>query len=178
MNLIKNTSKSIFFFFIFTLAAASLFAQEVGFMGINIGMSREEVLTSADENEIIEVPRNRDVEFFPVEDRKILTFSIKPEVPHIYLQFYDDRLYALTLIFNEKHIDYYTLINRLENKYGAYTELTPEWRKWAKDEVEIKAEKPAVVKYLALKEFLEAAGFKVQDEDIEGKRKDRILDGL
>ncbi len=178
MNLIKNASKSIFFFFIFTIAAEFLFAEEVGFMGINIGMSRAEILKSAGENELIEVPGNRDVEFFPVEDRKILTFSIKPEVPHIYLQFYDDRLYALTLIFNEKHIDYYTLINRLENKYGAYTELTPEWRKWEKDEVEIKAEKPAVVKYLVLKEFLEAAGFKVQDEDIEGKKKDRIIDGL
>lgn len=178
MNLIKNVLKSIFFILIFTLAAASMFAQEVGFMGINIGMSRTEVLNSADENEIIEVQKNRDVEFFPVEDRKILTFSIKPEVPHIYLQFYDDRLYALTLIFNEKHIDYYTLINRLEDKYGAYTDLVPEWRKWKMDEVEIKAEKPAVVKYIALKDFLDAAKFKGQDENGEGIRKDIILDGL
>ena len=170
--------KSIFFIFVCLFLSIPVFAQEVGFMGINIGMTRDDVLGYADGREIIEVPKNRDVEFFPVEEREILTLSIKPEVPHMYLQFYSDKLYAITIIFNEKYIDYLTLSSRLEEKYGSYNELTPRSRKWLIDEVEIRVEKPAVVKYIALKEFLEVTNFTTQNA-LEGNEKKQILlDGL
>ncbi len=170
--------KSILFITIFTFVSSALFAQEVGFMGLNIGMSREEVLNFADDNDLIKVPKNRDVEFFPVEDRKILSFSVLPEIPDMYLQFYDDKLYAITVIFNEKYIDYYALIGVLENKYGPYAELVPEWRKWQIEEIEIRVEKPAVVKYIALDEFIEAAGFESQSTTSGKERKEMILEGL
>jgi hypothetical protein len=170
--------KSIFFIFICLFLSGPLFAQEVGFMGINIGMTRDDVLGYADGREIIEVPKNRDVEFFPVEEREILTLSINPEVPHIYLQFYNEKLYAITVIFNEKYIDYMTLSSRLTEKYGPYNELTPQWRKWDIGEVEVKVEKPAVVKYIALKEFLEVTDFKAQNELGESEKKQILLDGL
>ena len=153
-------------------------AADVGYMGIRIGMTREEVLSFADEREIIEVPKNRDVEFFPVEERKILTLSIRPEIPQMYLQFYNEKLYAITLTFDEKYIDFYTLASELEKKYGSYTSLTPLWRSWEKDGVEVKLEKPAVVKYIALKEFLEVTGFKKPEEYRGSERRKALLDGL
>jgi hypothetical protein len=170
--------KSIFFIFICLFISVPLYAQEVGFMGINIGMTRDDVLGYADGREILEVPKNRDVEFFPVEEREILTLSIKPEVPHIYLQFYNEKLYAITIIFNEKYIDYMTLSSRLREKYGSYNELTTQWRKWNIGEVEVKVEKPAVVKYIALKEFLEVTDFKTQNTLGESEKKQILLDGL
>jgi hypothetical protein len=108
------------------LCPTSLFAEEFGFMGINILMTREQVLEKASANQMIEVPKNRDVDFFPVEERKILTLSIKPEVPFIYLQFFDELLYAITVIFDEKYVDFLTLNDAMEQKYGEYTLLTPE----------------------------------------------------
>ena len=170
--------KSTLILIIFIFVNSPLFAQEIGFMGLNIGMSREEVLNFADADELIKVPKNRDVEFFPVEDRKILTLSVLPEVPHLYLQFYDDKLYAITVNFNEKYIDYYTLFDVLESKYGPYTDLVPEWRKWEIDGIEIRVEKPAVVKYIALDEFIEAAGFQDQGGLPGSERRNKILDGL
>lgn len=169
--------KSTIFTLIFLLLTFSLFASEVGFMGINIGMSRDQVLEAAGEQAIIEVPKNRDVEFFPVEERQILTLSIKPEIPFIYLQFFNDKLYAITVIFHERYMDYFTLGDRLQEKYSHYTALTPNWRKWEKDGIEIKLEKPAVVKYIALKEFLEVTSFK-KDDDENGERRELLLEGL
>jgi len=149
-----------------------------GFMGIRIGMSRGEVLSYADSSGLIEVPKNKDVEFFPVEERKILTLSIKPEVPHIYLQFYGDTLYAITVIFDEKYVDYFALARSLASKYGRFAGLTPTSRRWEREGVEIKLEKPAVVKYIALKEFLEVTGFTGQKALPGQERKKLLLEGL
>lgn len=170
--------KRILFILLFLLIALNSYPQDVGFMGINIGMSRDEVLSFADAHDLLHVPKNRDVEFFPVEDRKILALSIEPEVPHMYLQFYNDKLYAITVIFNEHYMDYFTLIDTLARKYGEITELTPRWRKWLVGEVEIKVEKPAVVKYIALKEFLEVTDFKGQSKENGRERRKILLEGL
>ena len=150
----------------------------IGFMGIYVGMTREEVLDYADSNNLIHVPKNRDVELFPVEERKILAFSVNPEIPHIYLQFYNDVLYAITVIFDQKYIDYETLCNRLEEKYGEYEDLSPDWRKWKVDNVEIKVERPATVKYIALEEFLKVTKFKKNSNLSENERIKIFLDGL
>ena len=153
-----------------------LLGQDVGFMDIKIGMSRSEVLEAGEENELIEVPKNRDVDFFPVEERKILTFSAKPDVPYIYLQFFNDILYSITVIFDERYIDYYTLTRQMESKYGKYHSMNPVWREWRIDSVLIKVEKPSTVKYIALEEFLEAVDFKRSDSNTERRR--MILEGL
>jgi hypothetical protein len=168
----------ILFFLLFLGTGPFLHSQDIGFMGINIGMSRNEVLTYADSNHLITVPKNRDVEFFPVEDRKILSLSVEPEIPHIYLQFYSDKLYGITLTFNERYIDYLTLAGTLEAKYGPFSSLTPKWRKWTIGGIEIKVEKPAVVKYLALKEFLQVTGLRPVQETKEGERRKILLEGL
>lgn len=162
--------------FIFVLSTVCLHAQDIGFMEITLGMTRDEVLEFADEKELIKVPKNRDVEFFPVENRKILTLSIEPEVPHMYLQFYNEKLYAITVVFDERAIDFLTLARTLEEKYGPYTELTPNWRKWKNGGSEIRVEKPAVVKYIALEEFLEVTNFR--SEKPVGDRKTLLLEGL
>jgi hypothetical protein len=153
-------------------------AADVGYMGIRIGMTRAEVLGFADERGIIEVPKSRDVEFFPVEERKILTLSIRPEIPQMYLQFQDDRLYAITVTFDEKYIDFYALAAELEKKYGPYSSLAPLWRRWEIDGVEVRLEKPAVVKYIALEEFLKATGFSKPEGYRGSERRKTLLDGL
>jgi hypothetical protein len=153
-----------------------LFAEDVGFMNIKIGMSREEALKAGEENKIIEVPKNRDVDFFPVEERKILTFSAKPEVPYIYLQFFNDTLYSITVVFDDRYINYYTLARQLESKYGKYQSMNPEWREWRIDSVLIKVEKPSTVKYIALEEFLKAVNFKSGEQSNE--RRNKLLEGL
>jgi len=162
--------------FILLFTSVRLYALDIGFMGITLGMTRNEVLEFADNKELIKVPKNRDVEFFPVENRKILTLSIEPEVPHMYLQFYNEKLYAITVVFDEGELDFFTLARTLEEKYGPYTMLTPTWRKWNTGGSEIKVEKPAVIKYIAMDEFLEVTDFST-DEPV-GDRKTILLEGL
>jgi hypothetical protein len=168
----------IFFTLLLGFACASVYARDIGFMGISIGMTREQVLSYTDEKKIIEVPKNKDVEFFPVEERKILTLSVRPEIPQMYLQFYNEKLYAITVIFDEKYLDYFALAGSLAEKYGGYTALSPSWRKWEFEGVEIKVEKPAVVKYIALKEFLEVTDFKKDEGYTASERRKMFLDGL
>jgi hypothetical protein len=162
-------------FFILLPQAAR--CEEMGFFGISIGMTRSEVIRKAEETDIILVPKNRDVEFFPVEDRKILTLSIEPEVPFIYCQFYDDILLALTAVFDERYIDYYALAAEMEKNYGGHVRITPSWREWEVDGTLIKVEKPAVVKYMDLEELVKRAAFKPEVPP-EKARRDRILQGL
>ncbi len=168
---------SVILLLLFIICPSLVFTQETGFMGLDIGMTRDQIIAAAEKNDLITVPKNRDVEFFPVEQRKILTFSVKPEVPFIYLQFFDNILYALTVIFDEKYVDYFTIVKKLEDKYGAYTALTPQWREWRLDGVTVKAEKPAVVKYIALEEFLKATSFEKKEQQGE-ERKEVLLNGL
>jgi hypothetical protein len=168
--------KKVLLLLILLFTSVHLYALDIGFMGITLGMTRDEVLEFADNKDLIKVPKNRDVEFFPVENRKILTLSIEPEVPHIYLQFYNEKLYAITVVFDEDAVDFFTLARTLEEKYGPYTTLTPTWRKWKTGGSEIKVEKPAVVKYIAMEEFLEVTDFSI-DEPVDD-RKTMLLEGL
>lgn len=147
----------------------------IGFMGLALGMSREQVLAAADASDLIQAPRKRDVEFFPIENRQILTLSVRPEIPFIYLQFFDDVLYAITVIFDDAYIDYLTLASSLGRRYGAWTRLQPDSRLWRVDQVTIRVEKPAVVKYIALEDFLKAADFSREET---GLRRQRLLEGL
>jgi len=170
--------KKILCIIFLTFCPYFLFAQETGFMGMNIGMTREEVFAVARGNELIAVPKNRDVDFFPIEQRKILTLSIKPEVPFIYLQFFNDTLYAITVLFDEKYVDYFTVSSRLQEKYGKYTSMHPQWRQWQLDGITVKVEKPSVVKYIALGEFLQATAFDKEGHKPADQRKAVLLDGL
>jgi len=156
----------------------SLAAESAGYLGIHIGMSRDQVLAAAESNDVITVPKNRDVDFFPVEEREIITLSVKPEIPFIYLQFFDDVLYAITVIFDERYMDYYTLSSALAERYGEYTSLTPQWRQWRLDRVTVKVEKPAVVKYIALHDFLEAASFEGNVSEFDMEKRQTLLNGL
>jgi len=170
--------KRVIFIIVVFLLPVSLFPQEVGFMGIHIGLTRDQVVEVAENNPLIDVPKNRDVELFPVEERKILTLSIKPEVPYMYLQFYNNKLYSITIIFDEKYINYYALCSTIEKKYGEHKELSPSFRKWSIENINIIVEKPSVVKYIALKPFLEATGFKKESQYDKEKRKKLLLDNL
>ena len=85
-----------------------------------------------------------------------ITLSAKPDIPYIYLQFFNDILYSITIIFDERYIDYYALTRQMESKYGQYHSMNPVWREWRIDDVLIKVEKPSTVKYIALEKFLEA----------------------
>ena len=159
-------------------AHSEIAAGAVGYMGIHIGMSRDQVLAAAESNELMTVPKNRDVDFFPVEEREILTLSVKPEIPFIYLQFFEDILYAITVIFDEQYMDFYTLSHAVTQRYGEYTTLTPQWRQWRLDRVTVKVEKPAVVKYIALHDFLEAASFEGKGPEFDMERREQLLRGL
>ena len=118
--------------------------------GSALGMTREQVLSYADEKKIIEVPKDKDVEFFPVEERKILTLSVRRNPPDVPPGSTIEKLYAITVIFDEKYLDYFALAGSLAEKYGGYAALSPSWRKWEFEGVEIEVAKPAVVKYIAL----------------------------
>jgi hypothetical protein len=157
---------------------AAVCAQEAGFLGIHIGMSRGEVITTAESTALIEVPKNRDVEFFPVEDRKILTLSVKPEVPFMYCQFYDEVLFSLTVVFDERYVDYFTLVQRLEARYGRYDRIEPSFREWEIGSVLIKVEKPATVKYIALEDLLQRTSFGRKDASSSAGRRETLLEGL
>lgn len=147
----------------------------IGFLGLRLGMTREQALAAADASDLLQAPRRRDVEFFPVEHRQILTLSVRPEVPFIYLQFFDDVLYAITVIFDDAHVDYLTLADSLAGRYGPWERLLPDARLWRVGEVTIRVEKPAVVKYIALEDFLDAAAFERRPPE---QRTRRLLEGL
>lgn len=77
-----------------------------------------------------------------------------------YFQFHDQKLYSIILVLDENKLDYYTLFNTFEKRYGAFSELSPAQVKWTGNSSSLALEKPLTVKYLDLelhRQFLDTS---------------------
>ena len=65
-----------------------------------------------------------------------------------WFQFYDEKLYIITMNINTQKMDYYTMFKNFTEKYGEPDEINPEKAVWSSDTVTMILEKPLSVKYI------------------------------
>lgn len=65
-----------------------------------------------------------------------------------FFQFYDKKLYIMTLMLNPSEISYYTMYTTLIAKFGQSTSLSPEEVVWESTDYRLSLERPLSVKYI------------------------------
>jgi len=63
-------------------------------------------------------------------------------------QFYEDRLYIITLELDPRELDHYTMYTRLREKYGDSSDLNPQAVRWEGPGVLISLERPLTLKFI------------------------------
>lgn len=183
MNLRKS---AIVCLFVFISSCFSLFAQAVlpkGYGGIKLGMSVEEVKDALTKNAQFGYRGERDVSLLPGENRVLIQTDASLLNPYSYLvecyfQFYEGKLYIITINVNRAKMDYYSIFSQLCSKYGNPQKLSPEKSEWKDDSVMMDLEKPLSIKYTDKKVFDALMEASMVQESAEEITRENFLNGF
>lgn len=167
---------------IFLFIITPLFGQEelselpMGFRGITLGLELEEAKVAIAEDGYFDYRGDPDVSMLLTENRSIIESRGKFYLESGYFQFYNEKLYSITLVFDREEMDYYTMFTTFKNKYGDFKSLSPQRVLWENDRVRITLEKPLTLKYLDLEVFNEIVEEDLTQEAVEERLKKGFLD--
>jgi len=150
-------------------AAAGPAAVPVSWRGISLGMDLEAVKEALLADPVFGYRGERDVSLLPGENRTLIETSGSIFIRRAWFQFYDGKLYIMTMQLDAEQVDYYSLYNSLAGKYGEPSILDPSKALWTDDSCTLSLERPLTVKYVDKKVFeslLSASGAKKADYDI------------
>lgn len=148
---------------LFFITCSYFFAQEQkslpqGYLGITLGMNLNET-----KEQLLKTPDfgyngDRDVSLVPGDAQILIETDTtgnlgSPFLTQCWFQFYDEKLYIMTINLNTDKIDYYTMFTTLKNKYGEPLTLDPQKTVWEDDDVTLILEKPLSVKYIDKKTY-------------------------
>ncbi|MCQ2586972.1 MAG: hypothetical protein MJ174_02570 [Treponema sp.] len=143
--------------FAFLLSSIKLFSQNAvpnGYQNIKLGMDLEETKEELVKNPDFGYHGDRDVSLLPGGNKQVLIetdaeFSTSTNfLTRCWFQFYENKLYIITINLNKEKIDYYSMFTTLTDKYGLPTKLDPKKAIWENDEYTMILEKPVSIKYI------------------------------
>ncbi len=101
----------------FTGAAAPL-TKEFSFMGLKLGMTESEVTDILTRGSMLQIDESR---YFG-KINEAVPFIIKadyyPFIDGVYIQFYNNSAYGITIQFNQGYFDFFSIFDKLRDKYG------------------------------------------------------------
>ena len=129
-----------------------------GYAGIHLGMTVDEVKEALQKDGQFGYRGDRDVSLLPGENRSIIETDTSRTAPYSFLdrcwfQFYEDRLYIITISIKTEKMDHYSVFSTLCGKYGLPNSLNPSKSEWTNDSVMISLERPLSIKYTDKKVF-------------------------
>lgn len=127
--------------------------REFDFMGLRLGISQEQAIQLISVNSNLRIDESR---FFG-KINEATPFIIKavyfPYINNIYIQFYDNKAYGITIQFNPAYFDFLTLTEKLETKYGSPVSKTSRLVQWntltnsqPRSDIKLRLEHPSTVK--------------------------------
>lgn len=149
--------KLLLVFFAAFFCAGMLYAQTSssslpnGYGKIKIGMTVDEVKSVLKEDKQFGFRGDRDVSMLPNSDQ-ILIETDASKTPGSFLercwfQFYEGKLFIVTININREKMDHYSVFDTLCKKYGNPQSLNPEKSVWRNSSVIMSLEKPLVLRY-------------------------------
>jgi hypothetical protein len=119
-----------FLFFFALPVMLSAVRTEFQFYGLSIGMPRESVEALVASNSSLKIDDSR--YFGKINDALPFTLKLSelPYIPDILLQFYSNRVWAITVQFAPGTFDFLTLSERLEDRYGTARRKTSQIVSW------------------------------------------------
>ncbi|MBP5443531.1 MAG: hypothetical protein IKI90_06010 [Treponema sp.] len=154
-----------------------------GYAGIHLGMSVDEVKEALKKDGQFGYRGDRDVSLLPGENRSIIETDTSRTAPYSFLdrcwfQFYEDKLYIITINIKTEKMDHYSVFSTLCNKYGLPSSLNPSKSEWVNDSVMISLERPLSIKYTDKKVFDSLMEQSRVDNAVIENNQQHFLEGL
>lgn len=137
--------------FFFTVLSFGL-KKDFEFMGLKLGQTQAEVTNLIENSQTMKIDESRYFGFLNEQVPFIIKASYFPMIDNLYVNFYSNRSYGITIQFNRYYFDFLSLSETLQDKYGvpklrtsrlvewedAYTNGTPY--------IKLRLESPSTVK--------------------------------
>lgn len=152
--------KRLFLILTFVFTAFILKAEDVpkGYGGVELGMSFDQVKKALKDNLDFGYRGERDVSLLPGENRALIetdttTYAGFSFLDRCWFQFYNDKLYVITININREKMDHFSIFDTLCKKYGNPVSVSPEKSVWKNSSVTMSLERPLTLKYVDQKTF-------------------------
>lgn len=149
----KKSFSLVLVFLVSVLFLQNLFAQSLpsGYGKIKLGMTVDQVKSVLKEDKQFGYRGERDVSMLP-NSEQILIETDATNTPGSFLercwfQFYEGKLYIITININREKMDHYSVFDTLCKKYGDPQQLNPEKSIWRNSSIIMSLEKPLVLRY-------------------------------
>ena len=147
--------KKIIVLFLTFLCASLAFSEDSlpsGYRNIKLGMTLDEVKEALKKDFQFGYRGERDVSLMPDHQKVLIETDTTKTAPSSFLdkcwfQFYEDKLYIITINVNQNRMDHYSIFSTLSKKYGTPKSLNPQKSEWSDDSVILTLERPLTLKY-------------------------------
>ena len=134
------------------------------YKGISLGMTLDETKIALIQTPEFGYNGDRDVSLVPGDNQILIETDTtnnlgSPFLTQCWFQFYNEKLYIMTINLNKNKIDYYSMFTTLTKKYGEPTTLDPQKTVWESDDIILILEKPLSVKYIDKKTYEELKNY-------------------
>lgn len=154
-----------------------------GFRKIQLGMTLEEVKLALQKDSQFGYRGDRDVSLLPSDNQTLIETDTSRTAPYSFLdrcwfQFYEGRLYTITLNLKQEKLDHYSIFSTLCQKYGNPNSLDPEKSEWKNDSVIMTLERPLTLKYVDKNVFDELLEKSLVEKSAQEITREMFLDEL
>lgn len=118
-----------------------------GFGELHLGMSAAEVKTVLSQSKDFSY-RHFTESMLPYTELPVFECKGSRFIDRAVFQFYEEKLYSMTVFFDRRKLDYYTLFTTLTQRYGAHSELNPRRVVWESDGYRLTLTKPLTLSFL------------------------------
>ena len=186
------SAKRIFALVLFSLCSLTAFSQSKekqskavskGFGGVELGMSVDECKRALKANTEFGYNGDRDVSLLPGENRILIeTDALQGHrysfLERCWFQFYNDKLYIITINVNRERMDHFSIFDALCKKYGNPLTVSPEKSVWKKGDYVMSLERPLTLKYMDQKTFDELQNKSLVSPSATEYNREDFLKGL
>ena len=163
-----------------TLSAVLGFTQAealpLGFRSLRLGAPIEEVKLELAADTTFAYRGDPDVSLLPLDQQQIIETEGRRFIRRAFFQFFEDRLYTITLRLDESELDFYTMYTALTEKYGEPTALDPQEVVWESEDVRFSLERPLTVKYVDLPVFNRRIAEQREGESMDEFTRQQFID--
>lgn len=149
-----------------------------GFRNLQLGLSFSETQTVLRQDSAFNYRGPEDVSLRLSDRQSVIDSPGRGFVERVLLQFHNDRLYIITLYLNQSRLDYFQIFDRLNTRYGAPTDLTPQLSTWEDSQTRITLERPLRVQYLDLPTFRSIRDTSRIEEAVQTELRKEFLDAF
>lgn len=123
-------------------------ALPTSYRNIKLGMEIDAVKEALLQDSIFGYRGERDVSLLPGENRSLIETTGSSFIRRAWFQFYEDKLYILTIQMDTEKVDYYSMYTSLTEKYGEPSLLDPKKSQWIDSACILSLERPLTIKYV------------------------------